>query len=70
MSGVVALRGSVEYREDGNIVVAWLNDRADLDVVKEAFGGVFSKSRTSKGTLYSLFVPELKLKFLCLCRGE
>jgi len=70
MNSVVALNGSVVYREVNGLVVAWLKDFSDFEKLKEAFGGVFSKSQTSKGTLYSLFVPDLRLKFLYLRRGE
>lgn len=66
----VVLRGSVSYREVGKIVIGWLSDYSDIEILREAFGGVLSKSRTAKGVLYSLFVPEYRVKFLYLRRGE
>ncbi len=70
MARLVVLSGSLSFNDSADVVTAWLSDFGDFQRLKELFGGVFSKVATSKGTLYSLFVPDSKVRFLYLRRGE
>lgn len=70
MARLVVLSGSLMFNDGVDVVTAWLSDFGDFQRLKKMFGGVFSKVATSKGTLYSLFVPDSKVRFLYLKRGE
>ncbi|AIU70940.1 hypothetical protein TEU_11720 (plasmid) [Thermococcus eurythermalis] len=69
MVELVRLDGSLNFGDGAEVVSVWLNKLSDFEKLKSTFGGIFSTSETSRGVLYSLFVPSFRVRFLCLVRG-